>query len=72
MVKEVLNIYRKNIRQPELHHIDAEDHIRICGGGNFKLMSLFEIWEESKILRKSYETYFIENLNLHWIKGTSK
>ena len=72
MIKEVLNICRKHIWQPELHQIDAEDHIRKCGGGNFKTMSLYEIREENKILRKSYETYFIKNLNLHWIKDTSK
>ena len=60
MFKERLNIYRQHIRQPELQQIDVEDHIRICGGGNFKVMPFFAIREDNKTLRKLYETYFIE------------
>ena len=59
MLKESLNIYRQHIRQPELQQIDLEGHIRTCGGGNFKIMPFFEIREDSKISRESYETYFI-------------
>ena len=60
MLKERLNTYRQHIRQPELQQIDAEGHIRTYGGGNFKIMPFFAIREDSKILRESYETYFIE------------
>ena len=60
MLKERLNIYRRHIRQPELQQIDVECHIRACGGGNFKIMPLFAIREDNKILRESYETYFTE------------
>ena len=38
-----------------------EGHIRTCGGGNFKIMQFFAIWEDKKILRESYEIYFIKN-----------
>ena len=60
MLKGRLNTYRQHIRQPELQQIDAEGHIRTCGGGNFEIMSVFAIREDSKILRESYEIYFIE------------
>ena len=60
MLKKRLNTYRQHIRQPELQQIDADGDIRICGGENFKIMSLFAIREDNKILRESYETYFIE------------
>ena len=60
MLKERLNTYRQHIRQPELQQIDVECHIRTCGGGNFKIMPFFAIREDNKILRESYETYFIE------------
>ena len=64
MLKERLNTYRQHIRQPELQQISVEGHIRTRGGENFKIMSLFAIWENSKILRESYETYFIEKFKL--------
>ena len=60
ILKERLNAYSQHIRQPELQQIDVEGHIRPCGGGNFKIMSHFAIREDNKILRESYETYFIE------------
>ena len=60
MLKERLNTYRQHIRQPELQQIDVESHIRKCVGGNFKIMLFLAIREDNKILRDSYETYFIE------------
>ena len=61
MLEERLNTYRQHIRQPELQQIDVEGHIRTCGSENFKIMPFFAIWEDNKILRESYETYFIEH-----------
>ena len=43
MLKERSNTYRQHIRQPELQQMDAEGHIRSCGGGNFKIMPFFAI-----------------------------
>ena len=43
MLKKRLNAYRQHIRQPELQQINVEDHIRTCGGGNFKIMPFFAI-----------------------------
>ena len=60
MLKERLNTYRQHIQLPELQQIDAESHIKTCGGGNFKIMPFFAIREDNKILIESYETYFIE------------
>ena len=58
MLKERLNTYRQHIQQPELQQI--EGHIRASGGGDFKIMPFFAIQKDSKILRESYKTYFIE------------
>ena len=60
MLKGRLNSYRQHIRQPGLQQIDVGCYIRTCGGGNFKNMPFFAIWEDNKTLRESYETYFIE------------
>ena len=65
MLKERLNTYRQHIQQPELQQVDIKGHIRTCGGRNFKIIPFFAIWEDNKILRESYETYFIlKNSNL--------
>ena len=56
MFKE--NTYRQHIRQPELQQVGVEGHIKICGGGSFKIMPCFPIWEDSKILRESYEAFY--------------
>ena len=60
MLEKRLNTYRQHIRQPELQQIDVEGHVRTCGSGNFKIIPFFAIREYNKILRESYETYFIE------------
>ena len=60
MLKERLNTYRQHIRIPKIQQIDIEGHIRICGGGNFKIMPFFAIRNERKISKESYETYFTE------------
>ena len=62
MLKERLNICRQHIRKPEIQQIDVESHIRICSGGNFKVLAFLTIREDSKILIELYETYFIEKL----------
>ena len=59
MLKERLNTYRQHTRQPELQQIDVKSHKRTCGGGNFKIIPFFAIREVNKILRESYQTYFI-------------
>ena len=46
MLKERLNTYRQHIRQPKLHKINVEGHIRVCGGGNFKIVPFFAIRED--------------------------
>lgn len=62
MLKKRLNTYRQHIRQPRLKQKDVEGHIRTCDSGKFKTMSLFASREDSKILRESFETYFIQKL----------
>ena len=50
----------QHIRLPELQQINVEGHIRTCAGGNLKIMPFFAIREDNKILRESYEIYFVE------------
>ena len=40
--------------------IQAEGHLRTCGKGIFKIMPFFQVREENKILRESYEDNFIK------------
>ena len=60
MLKERSNASSQHISQPKLQQMDAKGHIRTCGGGNFKIMQFSAIREDNKILRESYETYFID------------
>ena len=60
VLKEIFNTYRQHFPQPELQQIYVEGHISICGGGYFLILSFFAIQDDNKILRESYETYFME------------
>ena len=60
MLKERLNASSQHISQPKSQQMDAKGHIRTCRGGNFKIMPFSAIREDNKILRESYETYFID------------
>ena len=59
ILKERVNIYRQHIKQPEYQQIKAEEHLRLCGKGQFSIFPFFKIKENNKFLRKAYETYFI-------------
>ena len=58
LVKERINIYRQHIRQPQYQQLAVEEHLRTCGYGKFHSFPFFEIIQENKSLRKSYEDYF--------------
>ena len=60
MLKERLSVYRKHIQQPQYQMIKAEGHLRTCGKGTFNIMPFFQVREDNKILRESYEAYFIK------------
>ena len=60
MLKERLSIYRQHIRQPQYQMIKAEGHLRTCGKGIFNIMPFFQVREDNKILRESYEDNFIK------------
>ena len=59
MLKERWNTYRQHIRQPELQQIDVNGYIRTYRDGYCKIMPLFAIREDNKILTESYETYTV-------------
>ena len=60
LVKELINISRQHIRQPQYQQLAAEEHLRTCGDGKFHMFPFFKIIQENKSLRKSYEDYFID------------
>ena len=62
MLTEIFNTYRQYFRQPELQQIYVEGHISKCDGGYFLILPFFAVQDDNKILRESYETYFIEKL----------
>ena len=59
MLKKRLNTFKQHIQQPKLEQIDVEGHKTTCGGGNFKIMPFFAIREDNRILKESYDTYFV-------------
>ena len=59
-MKERINIYRQQIRQPQYQQLPVEEHLRTCGEGKFHMLPFFEITQENEPLRKSYEDYFID------------
>ena len=64
LVTEWTNIYRQHIIQPPYQQLAVELHLCTCGHGKFHMFPFFKIIQENKSLRKSYEDYFIDNLNL--------
>ena len=57
-----MNIYRQHTRQPQYQHLAVEEHLHICVDGKVHMFLFFKIIQENKLLRKSYEDYFIDKL----------
>ena len=62
LMKERINIYRQHTRQPQYQRLAVEEHLHICVDGNVHMFLFFKIIQENKLLRKSYEDYFIDKL----------
>ena len=60
LVKDRINIYRQHIRQPQYLQLAVEENLRTCGDEKFHMFPLFKINLEDKLLKKSYEDYFID------------
>ena len=71
-MKEQINIYRQHIRKPQFQQLAVEDHLRTCEDGKFYMFPSFEIIQENKSLRKSYEDCFIDKFKSFLNKNTSK
>ena len=55
-----ININRQHIRPPQYQQLAVEDDVRTCEDGMFYMCLSFEINQENKSLRKSYEDCFID------------
>ena len=68
-LKERLHIHRKHIRQPVSQYSKAQEQMRgyYCKR-IFEILSFFKMRQNSKLLRESYEDYFIykfkQNINM--------
>ena len=68
LVKERINIYRKDITEAQYQQFAVEEHLRKCGDGRFHMFPFLKSIQENKSLRKSYEDLFIDNSNRCSIK----
>ena len=50
----------KDTRQPEYQQSKAEEHFRVCGQRIFEIFPFFKNRQNDKLLRESYEDYFID------------
>ena len=51
-------MYRQHIRQPQYHQLKVEEHLRICGNGEFPIFPLLQMRSKDTNLRAIYETRF--------------
>ena len=60
-------MYRQHIRQPQHQQLKVEEHLRVCGNGEFRIFPLRQMRLQDTNLRRNYETRFqqkfIKNLN---------
>ena len=52
--------YRQHIRLPEYQKLKAEEHLRTCGEGTFKIFPLLQMRSSEIDLRRSYERNFMK------------
>ena len=48
LVKERINIFREQIRQPQYQQFAVEERLRTCGNGKFLMFPFFKIIQENK------------------------
>ena len=60
-------MYRQHIWQPQYQQLKVEEHLRVCGNGEFRIFPLRQMRLQDTNLRRNYETRFqqkfITNLN---------
>ena len=69
-VKERIIIYRQYISRPQYQQLAVEERLRTCRDEKFHRFPFFRILQENKSLRKSYDNYFIEKIELLLNKKT--
>ena len=60
LVTEPISIYRQHIIEAQYQQLAVEEHLRTCGDRKFHMFPSFKTFQENKLLRKSYEEYFID------------
>ena len=38
-----LRVYRQHIRQSQYQHLKVEEHLRVCGNGEFRIFTLLQM-----------------------------
>ena len=57
-LRDRVRVYRQHIRQPEYQKLKAEEHLRLCGKGTFKIFPLLQMRSSEIDLRRSYKRNF--------------
>ena len=60
LVKERIGTHKQHIRQRQYQQLALEEHLRTCGDGKFHMFPFFKILQKNKLLKRSYEDYFID------------
>ena len=53
-----IRVYRQHIKQPEHQKLKVEEHIQICGRGNFKIFRFLQMRSNDIDLTRAHETMF--------------
>ena len=59
-LRDHVRVYRQHIRQPEYQKLKAEEHLRTCGEGTFKIFPLLHMRSPEIYLLRSYERSFMK------------
>ena len=63
-VQDRVRFYRQDIRQPQYQQLKYEEHLRICGNGEFKIFPFFTLHTNNKHLENNIENIFQINVTL--------
>ena len=67
-----MRVYRQHIEHPEYQQSYVEEHLRLCGKGNFKVFPFLQVRCDNTDFRKTYEKAFIAKFDPLLNKDKSK
>ena len=57
-LRDRVRVYRQHIWQPQYQQLKVEEHLRVCGNGEFRIFALLQMRSQDANLRRSYKTRF--------------